>query len=343
MKKTVENSFLPHAFSYCLVLLALFPTVSLEAGQMKKINYLGTVNPAPAQIAFPPLPILPTAPPLLPLPQLALPTHPPLLNNDPQSNDGNFLTQRALKKRTHLNLQDKIFEETIRRIRFNYSFSNFKGTTFDTEFKKCVLSSVSFIEATLKGRFIKSKIQRSLFKRANLSNLYAEDTDFSHSSFSYLQSCHGAEYLGCTFFMCQFIKANLSKSVFSRSTFKEANFTHALLTESIFDQTDFSYANLNNANLSYSNFSNVDFTHANLSHATLRNTDLLEANLSHANLSGTVFFKSDLRGANLTNALLDGTSFLDALINKDTKGDITSMIAFGAHFVEEDIFTEEGE
>ncbi len=284
------------------------------------MNSLGITDPVPAQIILPPL---------------ALPTHPLLLNNAPQ-NDDHFVIRRPLKKRKYLKIKNEILEGTVPRIKTDYSCSNFEGTTFDTEFKKCVLSSVSFLSGTLKGKFIESIIQRSLFRDANLSNLYAEDTDFSHSSFFYLQNCQGAEYIRCTFFRCRFIKANLSKTIFSRSTFKEADFTYAVLTESLFEQASFNYANFTHANLINTDCSEADFTGANLSHAILKKTNLRGANLTGTNLSGTVFFKADLRGANLTDAVIDGTSFLYALIDKDTTGDIASMIAFGAHFIEEE-------
>jgi hypothetical protein len=302
--------------AFFITLLGFLCTPLVQATRVKKISILARENILTG--------VTDTAPAHLPL----LPT--PLEENQ-------IGRQQFISRMTHLNLRKRKSSREKKKVKnHDFSFSDFQDSVFDTEFKECTLSFSSFIGATLTGTLQQSTVHHTLFREADFSNLYAHNSNFSHSSFSYLKSCQGAEFLGCVFDNCQFIKANLSKSVFCRSTFKKANLSHAFLGESLFEHVCFQNANLEHANLTNTDCASADFKNANLSKAILENTNLSESTLKKADLSGAIFFKTDLRGADLSDAILDGTSFLDALINKDTQGNISLMLACGARFVEEE-------
>ena len=311
-----------------MTLFILFSSLSLEAGRMKRVKTvnLPAENGAPANTeGILPAPVLPTEPLTV------------------MEEDGELVIHRSEhRRRTHGQWQGRdpsLEMGTREHYRANVSFSSFQGATFSRPFcfRKCTLSSTNFIGTALcpNSQFIESTILRATFDHATLSELYAANTDFSHSHFRYLKNFHGAECIDCTFFKCQFSRANLSEALFDHSTFKQATFMHAILTNSSFDETSFIHADLSHAQLSHSSFVDADLSHANLSHALLKKTDLLGAKLINANLSEAIFWETDLRGADLTNALIERTSFLGALINTDTKGDIATLIAFGARFVED--------
>jgi uncharacterized protein YjbI with pentapeptide repeats len=305
MEIAPKITFFSTSLRSCVGLFLFLGAFPLEANRRKKITSIPAQNPLATHTHHPlPVPI--------------------------------FIIPLVLEQRRRLNFQRRNLSELGTQITaVDFSLSNFQESVANAEFQGCTLSCTNFIRAELSGTFYNSIAQHTSFAHARCSSLFAEDTDFSHSDFSYLKTSEGSEYIRCTFFKCRFQKANLSGSTFSCSTFDSADLTQTFFRESLFEQCSFRGADLSKAEFINVDCSEADFTEANLSFIKLKNTNFRESSLINTNLGGAIFLNSDLRGADLTGAYLEDTSFLGTLIDKETKGNISLMIQYGAHFIKD--------
>ena len=222
----------------------------------------------------------------------------------------------------------------------DFSKSTFKDSEAGgIDFMHCKLSLSNFIRTTFDSScFYRSKAQRCAFDGANFSDLDAQETDFSYSTFRKLKGCIEGKFIQCTLNACRFIRADLYKSSFLRCQLEKADFSYADLTEACFNASrlcDASFIRLESArdacfedaHLEHANFTSAKLKSSNFSHAFLQGANFSSANLHHA----------DLRNADLRDITIDeSTIFAGAKFNDGTLMNAhlrDTIIARGGRFV----------
>ncbi|KQJ96844.1 hypothetical protein BRADI_3g27370v3, partial [Brachypodium distachyon] len=140
-------------------------------------------------------------------------------------------------------------------------------------------------------------LEKTNFSHANLHKAKFGEVEASHSSFHYANLRE-----------CEFVGANLDKSILDRANLQSANLQDACLTRCSFIETDLRSAHLQSANLTDANL-----TGANLEGANLKGAKLTGSNLQGANLQRAYLREVDLRETQLAGAKLGGANLLGAI------------------------------
>lgn len=186
----------------------------------------------------------------------------------------------------------------------------------DAVFISCTFNDVHFQETALRGaRFERSTFRACRFPHADLRECLFEDCVFADR-----ETKNGAVFAFADLSQAQFLRCDLSYSVFERADCYALTLENCAMTAARFLRADFSRAfgkkvvrtsakitgcrldlaelaeiRLPGCELARSNFREADLTNADLEDADLRDCDLFQAELAGAKLSG-----ADLRGAEIS-------------------------------------------
>lgn len=126
--------------------------------------------------------------------------------------------------------------------------------------------------------------------------------------------------------------ADLSHADLHGAQLNDANLQNATLTQINLSGASLARANLGGASLQDANLSQAYLVGATLSNASIMLTNLSGASLGSANLRGADLRSADFRGVDFFSHVYGGATLHDALIQKSTKFDETTILPDGTNW-----------